>query len=223
MTPGPSIAILVAAKRTEVDIMPDHPPPSLTDWITAVSTGVTALAAGIAGFIAWLAFRRDVKSSFPIVEANITWADERYGNYIEFRPVIRNQLYETIVLNSVQIKRPRGAFIAKKIFQDFYGDLIGLEKGSSTIAVVNREIRPAESTTDFASPGLMRPADIYVESFYFSPPEEWVGGTVKLILRLSSKALTIRDRRITIKRRMSPRPVRQTEEKANSQGADIPQ
>jgi hypothetical protein len=41
---------------------------------------------------------------------------------------------------------------------------------------------------------------------------------VHLVLRLSSKALTIRDKRVVIKRRISPRPSKQTEEKANKIG-----
>jgi len=47
--------------------MTEHP--SVTDWITAAATGTTAIAATIAGFVAWLAFRRDSRNQLPIIEA----------------------------------------------------------------------------------------------------------------------------------------------------------
>jgi hypothetical protein len=110
--------------------------PSLADWITASSTAVTAVATAVAGFIAWLAFRRDARSSPPIVETNIKWADKKLERYIEFRPLIRNQLYETITLDSVKILRPRAARVAKPILGDFYRDVIGLEKSGDRILPV---------------------------------------------------------------------------------------
>jgi hypothetical protein len=57
-------------------------PASLPDWITATATAATALAASIAGLIAWLAFRRDVRASLPIIEADFAWADTNCIAYI---------------------------------------------------------------------------------------------------------------------------------------------
>jgi hypothetical protein len=164
-----------------------------------------------------LAFRRDVKRSFPVVEGNIQWADPKFGSFLGFRLVIRNQLYETVVFESAKVRKPRGALFAEQKRNDFYGDIIGLEKGNSDSIAQSREISPIGSASGFmAPPGQVRRVDIYVESFYLSLPENWDGGKVRVDLWLSSKALTIRHRREKVKRRISPRPSKQTDEKAKS-------
>jgi hypothetical protein len=93
-------------------------------------------------------------------------------------------------------------------------------KGKSSMVELNREISPLGTTSGLFYPfdPTVRRADVSSIDLYLSPPDKWDGGTVKVDLRISSKSLTIRDKRITIKRRISPRPPKQTDEKARSVG-----
>jgi hypothetical protein len=75
-------------------------PSQLPDWITAVSTAVTALAAIVGGGIAWIGLHRENKPPLPVIEPDFNWVDPKYGRYIRLDIVIRNQLYETITGSS---------------------------------------------------------------------------------------------------------------------------
>jgi hypothetical protein len=83
---------------------------------------------------------------------------------------------------------------------------------------VNVRIAPIGFTSDSLHPGVKRKADTYHKEFYISPPDDWGEGSVKIDLRISSKALTIRDRRITIHKRIKPNPISNTDVIANSMG-----
>jgi hypothetical protein len=173
------------------------------DWITAVATAATAMAAGCAAFIAWRAYRRDARMSEPIVEAEIDWGEAAFADYLCLTVLIRNQLYQTITIDSVTAIRPKGMCAAVETRKDFYGDLIKLEPGSSPKRVVGHEIQPLGTSTDFYSPGTIRRYDIFKGTYYFSPPGSWKGGVVKLVLRISSKAVAAPDSRIVIHKRIS--------------------
>ncbi len=185
---------------------------SLPDWITAISTLATALATGVAGVIAWRAFVRDFVRSLPIVETDVKWVEIKSTQCLELTVTIRNQLYETIVFDSVRVDRPRhSAFGLAKLGQQ--GEPIEITRSKSRLFAVNQAVRPAvTSITFFDRPQRL---DVSTKKFYLFPPDDWGGGLLKLTVSLSSKALTIRDKRITIKRRISPRPAKQTDENAS--------
>lgn len=60
--------------------------------------------------------------------------------------------------------------------------------------------------------------DVGYFSFAVWPPASWNGGMLRADLRISSKADTIRDRRITISISTPARPSKQTDEKASMSG-----
>ena len=60
--------------------------------------------------------------------------------------------------------------------------------------------------------------DVHSREFYLLPSRSWNGGLIAIELRLLSKALMIRPRRIVIKRQVPVAPNMQMEEKANTQG-----
>jgi hypothetical protein len=89
------------------------------------------------------------------------------------------------------------------------GSQAELTKGTTDCVIVNCDIEPS---------GSMTGVNVLTRDFYLWPADFWDGGTLKVALRLSIKALTIRHKRIVIKRRISPRPSRQTDERANNVG-----
>lgn len=197
--------------------MPAQPPQSqLTDWITAVATAATALAAGIAGFIAWLAYRRDQRLSLPTVEAVLRWVRDQDDDFILLKLIIRNPLWETIILESAHAKYPQSTLISSK-YENINGEMTPIKKGESSYTDIDDEIYSYGSTSDFY-PGRSVRADVYHRDIYLLPPRDWSGDKVRIDLFISSRALTLRHKRVTIKRRISPRPSKQTEANARSAG-----
>jgi hypothetical protein len=87
--------------------------PSTADWITAVSTALTAVAAFAGGAIAWIGLRRDRHAFFPIIEADIKWAKPSgQSRYLILDLIIRNQLYETLTLDTIRVRKPKGSLIS---------------------------------------------------------------------------------------------------------------
>lgn len=127
--------------------MADHP--SIADWITAVSTAATAIVAGIAGFIAWLAYRRDARASLPIIEAELMWTKQDVGDYVNLVLIIRNQLYERISLDSAHVRRPKHMTISNTTLTSNSGGFGGVVKGTASFIQIGRSISPAGSSTDF--------------------------------------------------------------------------
>ena len=62
------------------------------------------------------------------------------------------------------------------------------------------------------------PLDVYFLDLYLLPPPHWSAGRIKIALRISSRALTIRDKRIVIKRRVSA--IQRTQTEANARSPD---
>jgi hypothetical protein len=195
---------------------------SLPDWITATATGITAVAAGFAAFVAWLAFRRDARASLPVVEADLEWDIDGASSFVLVTLTIRNRLEETITLDSARVKRPDGTLISNKIVLGNDGRGIAVKRGDAPFIKIEREIQPLGSPTESYFQIIQR-TDVFQTELFLSPPNDWDGGWIRIDLRISSKALTIRDKRMVIKRRISPKPAKQTEAKANNHGALIPQ
>jgi len=177
--------------------------PSITDWLTTIATGVTAFAAGLGGLFAWRAYRRDTRHQLPIVELEFR---DSSGNKL-LRLLIRNRLPETIDVGTISIRAPRGATLHRDIS----------EKPSQTLSL-DQDVGPYGSTVDpiYSPPdrGLIS-ADTKRIDLYVNFPLGWKSGNVAIDLLISSRALTLRDKRIVIKRfttapkAMKPEPTTQ--------------
>src|SRR5579863_9219295 len=89
----------------------------LPDWITAVSTAVTALAAIVAGIIAWLAYHREGRARLPIFEVSHDWDKREDGPPRHlFQVVVRNLMYESITVETVRILKPATATLAREVY-----------------------------------------------------------------------------------------------------------
>lgn len=197
------------------------------NWITAISTAATAIAAAVAGFIAWQALRRDIVRSLPIVETNLKWISVGDATCLALEIIIRNQLLETISLDTLRIDSPRGSVFGGAKFVNLTGyagqeTLAELTRGATNAVTINQQIDPVGTLRTIASGFPPQKADTWERTLYLWPPEAWDGGIVKVTFRISSKALTIRDKRIARKSRISARPIKQTEAKASKAGASIP-
>lgn len=132
--------------------MSDHPATSLTDWITAISTAITAIAAAVAGAIAWRALIKDARRSLPIVEADMKWVTAGSVSCVELKVTIRNPLFETMTWDSLQIEQPRRSVFASARFENrtnYAGQetLVELTRGTSNNAAINAEVDPARNNT----------------------------------------------------------------------------
>jgi hypothetical protein len=175
--------------------MSEHP--SVTDWITAAATGATAIAATIAGFIAWLAFRHDLRNQLPIIEADFTYE----APYWALNLIVRNRLPETIVVTSAKIRRPKGSLISTAIWSSTGG--VEIKQPTSNRIEIDFDIAPFGATR-VDIPGARMYADAQRIDLYLFVPVKWMSGTIVVDLRISSKSLTLRDRRMVIKRFVAP-------------------
>jgi hypothetical protein len=190
----------------------------LAEWITAASTFLTAL-------IAFLALRKSGLPSMPVVEPDLVWTPPQYGRFIQLRIVVRNQLYETISFDRMSIRKPRGMRFASQEFTKKDGphgtiQIPSYEPTDERQIALDWNIAPIGETHTYF-PGTpvesTQRKDVHQKDFYFSPPPSWNGGTIAVELRLLSKALTIRPRRITIKRQVAVAPKMQTDANASNQ------
>lgn len=192
------------------------------DWITAVSTALTAVAAIGAGIVAFIGYKRDGQPPLPVIEPTFLWMPPLRGRFIRLDIIARNQLYETIILDSIRIVRPRGMTFAtekQRQLQEPPNTRTRIEKTSDVSRRLEWEIAPiGETATHFRGSQfeMTDRTDVHERLFYLSPPEGWDGGIVRIELKLLSKALTIRPRRITIKRQITVAPKMQTEANASS-------
>jgi hypothetical protein len=182
--------------------------PSVTDWITAAATGTTAIAATIAGFVAWLAFRRDSRNQLPIIEADFGFE----WPYRVLNLIIRNRLPETIVVTSAIIRRPKGSLISKPEWSSKGG--IEIKQPTSNRVDLDFDVAPFGAAT-VGIPGAPMYADAQRCDLYLLLPIDWTSGIVVIDLRISSRALTLRNKRMVIKRFTTAPPARKTAASAN--------
>jgi hypothetical protein len=166
----------------------------LTDWITAVATALTAVAAWVGGVFGYLAYRRDVSRQVPVIEATIKRNPNSKG-VLTLIAVARNRMAETIVIDSVLATQPEGILIAKSAPQFSIKD-------AKAELPLGFDVPPLGSIIHEA-PFAGMPDDASQFSLYLFTPEGWTDGVVEVEFRVSSRALTIRDKRIVIKRRVT--------------------
>lgn len=161
-------------------------------WITAGATVLTAVLTGTGGVAAWLALRRERQKEMPVVERSFYWQDD----HVLLALTVRNRLAETLVLNSIQIASPPRFTVSPphSTSTNLYGDPGPPIRGERSLLECRHEVNAYGSLRSNHSTG-----DTAYWSFALWPPEGWQGGKVVVVLRMSSKAETIRSRRIVIK------------------------
>lgn len=172
---------------------------SLSDWITAVATAATALFAAITGLAAWLAYRRQVRHDFPVVELDLRWSIEGdIGPHLSLRFVILNRLDETLIVHQCMIKEPKGATISSGVTSRDGGR--APSKGTASQIQLNYNIPRCGSYLSGPPGAGPIAADIVPFTLFVSLPGGWHFGKLVIHLLISSDASTIRDKRITIKK-----------------------
>lgn len=168
-------------------------------WITAGATALTAVLTGTGGFAAWLALNRERQREMPVVERSFTWKDD----HLHLSLTVRNRLAETLVLDSIQIAFPRRSTVSSQHgkITDSYGNPGPPVPGERPLLECRHEVNAYGASRSNHSAG-----DTAYWSFALWPPAGWTGGRVVVVLRLSSKAETIRSRRIVIKGRVPTDP-----------------
>lgn len=177
-------------------------------WITAGATVITAILTGTGGVAAWLALRREREREMPVVERSLYWDK----GHLILKLTVTNRLPETLTLDSVEIKRPRGTTISDETGPgDKEWNPGPPIPGESSIMVCGHPVKRAGSVASQHSFG-----DTSYWGFSVWPPASWKAGVVKIVLRISSRAETIRNRRIVIKSKVPAAPKSITEDSAKS-------
>ena len=179
------------------------------EWITAVATGATALLTGTGGLAAWLALRREQRRELPVIERSVEWR----AGYLLVSLTVRNRLPETITLDRIDLRKPKLATITlgHSPTTDGYGNTGPPLRGGEDFLLVGYSVRPYGS-----SPSQISTGDTGHFQFAIWPHPSWVAGGVVMVLRISSKAETIRNRRIVIKSKVAADPAKQAAEKASN-------
>lgn len=192
--------------------------PTWTDWVTAISTATTAMIAGLA---VWFGLLRDKRARLPVVEHDAEWRSLGGEDYICFHVTVRNRLYEMINIRFARVSRPRGAtlFDLSMIERDHSNRPARLPRSSSATLIINRDVRPIGDVPSRAAdegPFVASRVDVQFFDIYLRPPPHWSSGRTAIELRISSRASTIRDKRIIIRRRMEAINASNADESARS-------
>lgn len=172
---------------------------TLSGWITAAATGVTAVLTGTGGLAAWIVLRRERRREMPIVERAVRWEGERLWLVL----AIRNRLPETIMLDRIEVTSPREATISPQFGStvDALGGRTPSERGTKPHIMPGSLISPVGTARNEYTPG-----DTGYLNFPIWPPVSWSSGELWVALWISSKAGTIRSRRVRFRLRVEERP-----------------
>lgn len=178
----------------------------LPNWITAVATVATAI-------IAYLGFWRTRVR--PVIETNeLLWnTSPEQLQYLELRVAVRNPLWETLIIRSVCVKRPKKSTFAVLGGPIPYDPIIQATELHKL--KLNWEIGAIGELYENA-PSRYAPSNILYRSIYIIPPPDWLGGEVKIIFCLSSMASTMRDKRIVIRKHVKAAAKRITDDTASN-------
>lgn len=183
-----------------------------SDWITAASTAATALFAAMTGWVGLLAYRQANRRLLPVVEPTLTWQeDSELGRFIYARLHLTNRLDETIIVERIRAVRPRRSLLSagQRVTTPDARRILKPTKGMGRSIFCSEQIASAGSEMEFV-PGHTARFDIQVLEFYIFPRRRWSKGVVRLQLRVSSKALTIRDKRMIVQSKIPPMPIKST-------------
>jgi len=166
-----------------------------------VATAFTGLTGGVIAWFAWLALRRDNRTQLPIVEPGHShWENGK----VRVRIFVRNNLRETLTVESVRVGHPRRSVISRQ--SDAYY--------AKTLELGNR-IRPI-GEGDRVQPNQLQPGPGWFD-LWVDPPRGWRSGQIAIELRISSMARTIRSKRIVTKTFVPPPIASPTAANAKSQ------
>lgn len=194
--------------------------PSLTDWTTAISTAITGIFAAVAATVSIAAYRRDTRKGLPIVETHIArFGTAPFGRFIEASVNITNRLDETLTIDAIIIREPKGATLSEGTIglgAVGYGGLPEPAAGTSNQINPMRKIRPAGAYS--VRKGATEPTVAYSLPLYVALPDKWSGGRLTFCVFVSSKAETIRHKRIVTKSEIMADTAQKTAAIANKTG-----
>ena len=184
-----------------------------------MSTAATGVFAAIGSVIAYRSYKRDIAAGFPRVEPDLKWShDEVLGSYVGVQIFLVNRLDETLEITSAAVRKPRRSKISlgewkvnKTGFNSYYATKA---KGNN----VEMKAEVSEAGSGWNDAGPFGRADRTQLRFCVYPPRRWLGGSLRIDLRISSKALTIRDKRIVVQRRLAPKTSSIKDDVAKSTG-----
>ena len=153
-------------------------------------------------------FSTRFEDQLPIIEADFGFE----WPYRVLNLIIRNRLPETIVVTSAKIKRPKGSLISKPEWSSKGG--IEIKQPTSNRIDLDFDVAPFGAAT-VGMPGAPMYADTQRCDLYLLFPTEWTSGIVAIDLSISSRALTLRDKRMVIKRFTTAPPARKIATSAN--------
>lgn len=148
------------------------------------------------------AYRREVKHDFPVVESDSKWSMEgEIGPHIIIRFTILNRLDETLVIQECTIKKPRRATISNGIISS--SGMLVPSRGIGQRIILNYNVYRSQA---------------FSFALFLSPPEDWRPGEIVARFLISSKASTIRSKRIVTRSVIAAAPHMQTDAKASKYG-----
>jgi hypothetical protein len=186
------------------------PNPSITDWLTSGATIATAIGAGLAAWVTFLGYRLAIRRASPVIEPDIYWISSAdTGRCLQIHLTVKNRLDETLRLGRLSIKTPKGCLISLGRWEP-QGDNLFPARGDAAFLDLANAPRP-----DYREVGPNRESRPIL---FVCPPSGWAGGKFRAEVRISTKAFTIRDRRIAIQSVVQPDPKMQTDAKASNTG-----
>jgi hypothetical protein len=185
-----------------------------SDWITAAATTATALVGALAVWLALLTYRREARKELPLVESDVSLGDAPdIGRFVLARLVVKNRIDETLIVNRIAVLRPKGAVVSlgRQPQPPDHGGVFPA-RGESNAVSPARNVLPSETPFGRRS---MSGAEF---TLFVCPPSAWTPAPLRIEVVMSSKASTIRDRRIIVKTRAPPAIASQTDAKASKAG-----
>jgi hypothetical protein len=163
---------------------------------------LTALVAIVGVWFAVAASRRDARRLLPLVEPYLSGSghDSTFGDFLKIKLWVVNRLDETLIVEKILIKSPPKSRISMgdcDIGGGRYQGEAAPKLGETNFVLPNAIVHEKGAISNIApSPS---PGDRQGIEFYLVTPVGWKSGVLCFEVFVSSKAETIRNKRVVVK------------------------
>jgi len=190
----------------------------LTDWITAVSTLLTAPVAVFSGLAAWYTYKGSIRNTSVLTEAKLKWRD---ATTLRATITLTNLDIEKIVVSSVEILSPKQGRLMEEQFKpsSVYTprDEANVEPSQQPVKIIclNESIFPPGQEQRIGHSLLINSNCTQIR-FYLSGLALKPGSLVKYRLRYSTSSLSVRNKALDARAIIPAAPKSSTDEIAKN-------
>ena len=185
----------------------------LTDWITAVSTLLTAPVAVFSGLAAWFTYQGAKRNTSVLTEVRLGWAP---GNFLKANLSLTNLDVEKIQIISIEIVSPKEIQLHKAVEKSIssYQQILEPDSLATKRLSVGWEVN--QSGQEYSIDGHRFGGNKVTIPFYVRSSRLHPQQMLKFRLRYSTSSLSVRNKALLARAIIPAAPSKSTDDKVSS-------